>query len=46
MLFTEVEPSVMRVAKDMEYVRTFSIWLDIRILFRTVVNELLGGNGF
>jgi len=43
---TEVEPSVMRVAKDMEYVRTFSIWLDIRILFRTVVNELLGGNGF
>lgn len=43
---TEVEPAVMRVVRDVEYIRTFSIWLDIRILFRTVVNELLRGNGF
>lgn len=43
---TEVEPSVMRVVRDVEYIRDFSIWLDIRILFRTVVNEILRGKGF
>ncbi len=43
---TEVEPSVMRVVKDIEYIRDFSIWLDIRILFRTVINEIVRGNGF
>lgn len=43
---TEVEPSVMRVVKDVEYIRDFSIWLDIRILTRTVINELVRGNGF
>lgn len=43
---TEVEPSVMRVVRDIEYIRNFSIWLDIRILFRTVINEIIRGNGF
>lgn len=43
---TEVEPSVMRVVRDIEYIRNFSIWLDIKILYRTVVNELVRGNGF
>ena len=43
---TEVEPSVMRVVRDIEYIRNFSIWLDIRILFRTVINEILRGKGF
>lgn len=43
---TEVEPSVMRVVRDIEYIRNFSIWLDIRILFRTVVSEIVRGNGF
>ena len=43
---TEVEPSVMRVVRDIEYIRDFSIWLDIRILFRTVVSEIAGGKGF
>lgn len=42
----EVEPSVMRVVRDIEYIRNFSIWLDIRILFRTVINEIVRGNGF
>ncbi|SCM78370.1 Exopolysaccharide production protein [uncultured Pleomorphomonas sp.] len=42
----EVEPSVMRVACDIEYIRNFSIWLDIRILFRTLINEVLRGRGF
>ncbi len=43
---TEVEPSVMRVVRDIEYIRDFSIWLDIRILVRTVVSEIAGGKGF
>ncbi len=43
---TEVEPSVMRIVRDIEYIRNFSIWLDIRILFRTVMNEVIRGNGF
>jgi len=43
---SEVEPSVMRVVRDIEYIRDFSVWLDIRILFRTVVNEILRGKGF
>lgn len=43
---TEVEPSVMRVVRDIEYIRNFSIWLDIRILFRTVITEIVRGNGF
>lgn len=42
----EVEPSVMRVVRDIEYIRDFSIWLDIRILVRTVINEIVRGNGF
>lgn len=43
---SEVEPSVMRVVRDIEYIRDFSVWLDIRILFRTVINEILRGKGF
>lgn len=43
---SEVEPSVMRVVRDIEYIRNFSVWLDIRILFRTVINEILCGKGF
>lgn len=43
---TEVEPSVMRVVRDIEYIHNFSIWLDIRILFRTLINEIVRGNGF
>ncbi len=42
----DTEPAVMRVVRDIEYIRSFSIWLDIRILFRTVVNEVLRGQGF
>jgi lipopolysaccharide/colanic/teichoic acid biosynthesis glycosyltransferase len=43
---SEVEPSVMRVVRDIEYIRDFSVWLDIRILLRTVINEILRGKGF
>lgn len=35
-----------RVSCDLEYIRSFSILADIRILVRTVVNEIRGGTGF
>jgi lipopolysaccharide/colanic/teichoic acid biosynthesis glycosyltransferase len=35
-----------RIASDIEYIRTFSLILDIRILLRTLANELRGGTGF
>lgn len=40
------EPAAIRVALDLEYIRTFSLWLDFKILFRTVMSELWGGKGF
>jgi polysaccharide biosynthesis protein PslA len=42
----EHEPSVLRIARDLEYIRDFSIWLDIKILVRTFVSEARGGSGF
>lgn len=35
-----------RVAHDIEYIRHFSFISDMRILFRTVANEIRGGTGF
>jgi lipopolysaccharide/colanic/teichoic acid biosynthesis glycosyltransferase len=35
-----------RVAHDLEYIRSFSIVSDIKILVRTVVTEIRGGTGF
>ncbi len=35
-----------RVSHDLEYIRDFSFLGDIRILFRTVINEIRGGTGF
>ena len=35
-----------RVISDLYYVENFSIWLDIRILFATLYNEMRGGTGF
>lgn len=42
----EAKSAVMRVMRDIEYIRDFSIWLDIRLLYRTFVNEIVRGNGF
>lgn len=42
----EPEPAAIRVALDLEYIRTFSLWLDFKILLRTVISEIRGGNGF
>lgn len=38
--------AIRRIVCDVEYVRSFSIMLDIKILIRTVINEVRGGTGF
>lgn len=35
-----------RIASDIEYIRTFSLILDMKILLRTLANEVRGGTGF
>lgn len=35
-----------RIASDIYYIRNFSIWLDMKIMFRTLLSELRGGTGF
>lgn len=42
---TDPDTAIRRIASDVEYIRTFSILLDIRILARTILNELRGGTG-
>lgn len=43
---TEPEPAALRAVMDLEYVRNFSIWLDIKIVYWTIFYELRRGNGF
>ena len=40
------EQAFGRMDHDIEYIRTFSIWLDIKLIFRTVISEVKGGQGF
>lgn len=35
-----------RIACDLYYIQHFSLWLDIKIIIRTVRTELFGGTGF
>lgn len=35
-----------RIACDLFYIDNFSIWLDLRIIFGTILSELRGGSGF
>lgn len=35
-----------RVSSDIEYIRDFNVWMDIRILAGTLVKEIRGGTGF
>lgn len=35
-----------RIASDLYYVENFSVLLDIRIIFGTLISEMRGGNGF
>jgi len=43
---TQPEPAAIRVALDLDYISRFSLWLDFKILLRTIVSELQGGKGF
>ncbi len=38
--------AIRRIVCDVEYIRHFSLAMDIRIMIRTVVSELRGGKGF
>lgn len=38
--------SRLRIAYDLHYINTFSIWLDIKIIWWTLRSELAGGKGF
>lgn len=35
-----------RIEVDLHYIRKFSLWLDIKIIYLTIKNELFGGSGF
>lgn len=35
-----------RFASDIEYIRNFNVWMDIKILAGTLVKEIRGGTGF
>ena len=35
-----------RILSDLHYVENFSVWLDIKIIFGTLVKEIRGGTGF
>ena len=37
--------AIRRIVCDVEYVRNFTLLLDIKIIIRTVINELKGGTG-
>ncbi len=41
----ESKSAVDRISYDLEYIETWSVWLDARILIRTVRQEFLSGNG-
>lgn len=35
-----------RIKLDLHYIRNFSLWLDLKIIYLTLKNELFGGSGF
>ncbi len=37
--------AITRIEHDMAYIQNASVWLDIKIIFLTIVNEFLSGNG-
>jgi exopolysaccharide biosynthesis polyprenyl glycosylphosphotransferase len=37
--------AIGRISCDLEYIETWSLWLDVRILMRTVSQEFLSGSG-
>lgn len=37
--------AIRRIVCDVEYIRNFSVFQDVKIILRTIVNELRGGTG-
>jgi lipopolysaccharide/colanic/teichoic acid biosynthesis glycosyltransferase len=42
---TDAQSAIGRISCDLEYIETWSLWLDLRIILRTVQREFLSGNG-
>jgi exopolysaccharide biosynthesis polyprenyl glycosylphosphotransferase len=42
---TDAQSAIGRISCDLEYIETWSLWLDIRIILRTISREFLSGNG-
>lgn len=40
---TDASFAVRRIQFDLQYIRHFSVWLDMKIMFATLVNEIRGG---
>lgn len=39
------EAAIFRIHYDLEYIETWSVWLDLKIIARTIVREFLSGSG-
>ena len=42
---TSLDAAVGRVVLDLHYIQSFSVWLDIKIIARTILKELSSGTG-
>jgi exopolysaccharide biosynthesis polyprenyl glycosylphosphotransferase len=42
---TDAQSAIGRISCDLEYIETWSLWLDVRIIMRTIYREFLSGNG-
>jgi lipopolysaccharide/colanic/teichoic acid biosynthesis glycosyltransferase len=42
----EASKARQRIACDLYYIKHYSLWLDLKIILRTIRNEALGGSGF
>jgi putative colanic acid biosynthesis UDP-glucose lipid carrier transferase len=43
---TAVEQMRLRVQYDLDYLRNWSLWLDLKILFKTMLIVFRGGNAY
>jgi lipopolysaccharide/colanic/teichoic acid biosynthesis glycosyltransferase len=43
---TDAAKARARIASDIYYVRNFSFWMDLKIIFGTILMEIRGGSGF
>ncbi len=42
---TDPQSAIGRISCDLEYIETWSLWLDLRIIMRTISREFLSGSG-